>query len=128
MFEIREDIKIECMSMQKFLEVETSNDPNELYERISQLNVYLARSGKLLAEVKLVLDNATNYYFTQCQNELTVLSASMQKRYIESKTADINYYVNWLDRINRGIVHSGDNIRTQMSFLKEELRLTKSGY
>lgn len=128
MFEIREDIKIECLSMQQFLEVETSNDPNELYERISTLNVYLARSGKLLAEVKLVQDQATNYYFQECASQLSVLSASMQKRYIESKTADINYYVNWLDRINRGIVHSGDNIRTQMSFLKEELRLTKNGY
>ena len=36
--------------------------------------------------------------------------------------------MNWLDRINRSLVHVGDNLRTQVSYAKEELRLTKSGY
>lgn len=114
--------------MQKFLEQEVGNDPQELYERITQTNVFLSRSGFLLAEVKLLQDQAAKEVFDNHASYISSLSATTAKQYISVQTADINYYVNWLDRLNRAFVHSGDNIRTQMSFLKEELRLNKAGY
>ena len=39
-----------------------------------------------------------------------------------------NQLVVWLDRINRTLVHAGDNIRTQISFAKQDLALQRKGY
>lgn len=36
--------------------------------------------------------------------------------------AEENKIVNWLDRINRTCVHQSDNLRTQLSFEKEQIR------
>lgn len=126
--EIPESIKAECAEMQRFLEQETPDDPNILFERISRTNVYLARSGKLLAEVKLYQDQEMAEVFAKYSEYINALKATTANKFIESQLASVNYYVNWLDRLNRAFVHSGDNMRTQMSFLKEDLRLTKSGY
>lgn len=114
--------------MQRFLEQEAPDDPNMLFERISRTNVYLARSGKLLAEVKLYQDQEMSDVFAKYSDYINALKATTANKFIESQLASVNYYVNWLDRINRAFVHSGDNLRTQMSFLKEDLRLSKSGY
>ncbi|MCM1354725.1 MAG: hypothetical protein NC229_08705 [Bacteroides sp.] len=125
---VPEDIKLECLDMQRFLEELVANDPQVLYDRITRTNVYLARSGKLLSEVKRLQDEAMLDVFNSYSDYIKSLSATTAKQFISANLADINYYVNWLDRLNRSFVHSGDNIRTQMSFLKEELRLTKFGY
>lgn len=126
--EVPESIKAECAEMQRFLEQEASDDPNMLYERISRTNAYLARSGKLLAEVKLYQDQEMADVFAKYGETINTMKATTANKFIESQLAHVNYYVNWLDRINRAFVHSGDNLRTQMSFLKEDLRLSKSGY
>ena len=127
-YEVPEDIKLECLEMQRFLEEEADNDPQILYERISKTNVMLARSGKLLAEVKRLQGLAMKDVFLGYTEYISKLSATLAKQFVMTFTTDINYYVDWLDRLNRAFVHSGDNIRTQMSFLKEELRLNKAGY
>ena len=56
------------------------------------------------------------------------MPATIASKFITCQNADANYVVNWLDRLNRSLVHIGDNTRTQISFAKEELRLTKNGY
>lgn len=128
MKDIPEYIKIECRNMQDFLEADVANDPQVLYEHITRTNVYLARSGKLLSEVKRIQDESVFEVFNAYSEYIQSLSATTAKQFISSNLAEVNYYVNWLDRLNRAFVHSGDNIRTQMSFMKEELRLTKAGY
>ena len=40
----------EIEKMQSFLETTASDNPKELIERLTDINVYLARSGKLLAD------------------------------------------------------------------------------
>lgn len=125
---IPEEIKLECLAMQKFLETAVVNDGNLLFERLTQTNIYLARSGQLLAQVKKLQDEDTLEVFNSYTDFLKGLSATTAKQFISANLSEVNYYVIWLDRLNRAFVHSGDNIRTQMSFLKEELRLNKSGY
>ncbi|MBO4550034.1 MAG: hypothetical protein J5733_04830 [Bacteroidaceae bacterium] len=114
--------------MQRFCEETPENDPNVLSDRLTKVNIYLARSGQLLAMVKQIQDECTNEIFLAEKSDILKMSATLAKQYISSYLSDVNYYVNWLDRLNRTFVHCGDNIRTQMSFLKEELRMTKSGY
>jgi len=123
-----EKISEECGVMQNFIETECGDDPDALIGRLATLNVYLARSGKLLADVKKIKDEQTLKVFIENGDWLGSAPASTSKAFINSKIAEINYLVNWLDRINRTIVHVGDNMRTQLSFIKEELKLTKNGY
>lgn len=118
----------ECESMQAFLESYPSDSPDALVDRITTINSLLARSGKLLADAKLIQDELQSEVFIKHESVIAKMPVTTARSFIQSKTANINYYVNWLDRINRAMVHVGDNMRTQISFVKEELRLTKSGY
>ncbi len=123
-----EEIKAECQQIQDFLEITTSGDANELVDRLTDLNVYLARSGFLLAEAKRMQEAHIVYVHTMDGAYIKTLSASVAQKFINAKVYEENYLVNWLDRINRTCVHQGDNLRTQISFSKEELKLTRSGY
>lgn len=122
------EFQSECETMQEFLESRESDTPELLLERLTQINSYLARSGMLLADAKLIQDNERALLYVEHVEVLKKMAVSTAKSFIESQTGGINYYVNWLDRINRSLVHVGDNIRTQISFAKEELRLNKTGY
>ena len=46
----------EIEEMQSFLEITASDNPKELIDRLTDINVYLARSGKLLADAKAYQD------------------------------------------------------------------------
>lgn len=118
----------ECTYMQEFLEVGNTDSPDALVERVTKLNALLARSGKLLADAKLIQDEISAEVFLANETTITKMGATLGRQYVQASTSNINYYVNWLDRLNRAMVHVGDNIRTQISFAKEELRLNKSGY
>ena len=56
------------------------------------------------------------------------MPATIAMKFIASQTVTENYLVNWLDRINRTCTHQSDNIRTQISFAKEQMSLTRRGY
>lgn len=121
-------ILTEIEEMQAFLEITTSEKPEELVQRLSDLNVYLARSGKLLADMMEMQDKATALVFDEKKAYIAGLSTTLAKKFVESQTAEINGLVKWLDRINSTCSHQSANIRTQISFAKENLRLTKTGY
>lgn len=115
--------------MQRFLEEDIPTDnPNVLVNRLSTINTYLACSGKALADAKLLQDKEIVFIYQNNSNYILSLSPSIAKKYVESLTSAENHLVNWIERINRTLVHIGDNVRTQISFAKEELRLTKQGY
>ena len=42
----------ESQKIQDYLEISCSNEPEEIKQRISDLQVFLARSGNMLAEAK----------------------------------------------------------------------------
>lgn len=114
--------------MQDFLEVTTSDDADELVVRIADLNVYMARSCKMLADAKRMQDNATMKAFEQYGDLLGRFPATIAARYVNAMCGNENYLVNWLDRLNRAFAHTGDNLRTQISYCKEQLKLTRTGY
>lgn len=122
------DMLAECQKMQEYLEVTTSDDANELVERLTYINVYMARSAKLLADAKLMQDKATTRVFAEHSKTIIKMPATIAAKFIGAMCEQENYLVNWLDRINRACVHQGDNIRTQISFNKEQLKLTRAGY
>lgn len=123
-----EDIINECEEMQKFLEEPVSEEPDDLAGRLSLLNVYMARSGNLLAIAKNIQETDRRDAFEKKGSVIADLSPSIASKFIECQTSEANHLVNWLDRINRSCVHQSDNLRTIFSFVKENLKMTRNGY
>ena len=125
-----DDLLQEAQEIQNFLESVSDNndDPKELAFRLSYLNNYMARSGKMLADAKLMQDSAVAAAYAEHAKFILKMPATIALKFISSQTVSENYLVNWLDRINRTCTHQGDNIRTQISFAKEEMSLTRKGY
>lgn len=118
----------EIEEMQSFLETTTSDNPKELIERLTDINVYLARSGKLLADAKAYQDSvAVNVYATHMEF-ISHVPATVAMKFVAAQSVTANQLVTWLDRMNRTLVHAGDNIRTQISFAKQDMALQMKGY
>lgn len=122
------ELLTEAQVIQTFLEVTTSDDAHELTERLTTLNAYMARSGQMLAQAKNRQDRAVAQAYAKNDHTIAGMSPSIARKFIDAQCANENYLVNWLDRINRTCVHQGENIRTQISFAKEQLSLTRRGY
>jgi len=115
----------ECVSMQFFLDVTVSEEINEIQERGNMLSMYLARSGKMLADAKYYKDVATKKAIIE--NKDLGLSPMVFNELIRSTTFDENYIVNWLERINRTCTHQMDWLRSVLSKAKEDLRQSNFG-
>lgn len=125
-----EELLAEAQEIQTFLESvpDNNDDPNELSTRLSYLNNYMARSGKMLADAKQMQDAAIAAAYAEHSKTILKMPATIAQKFIASQTVGENYLVNWLDRINRTCTHQSDNIRTQISFAKEQMSLTRKGY
>ncbi|MDD4030090.1 MAG: hypothetical protein PHE07_01495 [Bacteroidales bacterium] len=118
----------ELENIQQYLEITVSDDPNEISERLSMIAVYMARTGFILAEAKMELDQARVSVFSSHVGTIGKLPATVSKMFIESVTDQQNRLVNWIDRLNSSCIHQGDILRTLLSFQKENLKLTRTGY
>lgn len=123
-----DQLKIIAQKIQDFLEEDFDENPNILVERLGTINTYLAVSGKALADAKLIQDKKVSGLYSEFNNLIMKMPATIATKFIGSQAYEVNFIVNWLDRINKSLVHTGDNLRTQISYAKEELRLTKNGY
>lgn len=125
-----DDLLQEAQEIQDFLESVPDNneDPNELAIRLTYLNNYMARSGKMLADAKQMQDSAISAAYAEHSKAILKMPATIAIKFIASQTVTENYLVNWLDRINRTCTHQSDNIRTHISFAKEQMSLTRRGY
>lgn len=126
-----EELKIEAEGIQNYLDVTCSNNPEEITERIVQLMAFLSRSGEMLAQAKRLLRKRKS---EEVQNIIikiakdNCLSATVQNTLLESIADNEAYAVDFIERINRTCTHQLDALRSLLSYEKENLRVTKSGY
>lgn len=118
-----EELKLICEDFQSRLEVPFSkDDPDACLERMTELEVVMAQSGQYLADAKYWQDEARTR-LKQYVDELgSKYTTSTLNEYVKAKTLNENHIVNWLDRVNKACSHLTDNIRTAISYKKEELR------
>ncbi len=124
--------KEEAQEIQKYLEITCSNNPEEIQERIADLAVYMARSGEMLAQAKREVAKARiNELVKKVIEPLTdgvPMSATTQKELINLISIEEQFLVDWLERINRSCTHQIDALRSLLSYEKENLRLSRTGY
>ncbi|MEM3091510.1 MAG: hypothetical protein QXD05_00030 [Candidatus Pacearchaeota archaeon] len=93
------------------------DNSEEINERITNLNVYLARSAVLLSEAQYLYDRK---YADETEALLSEqqLSPSVITNLAKSRCALEGKIVKLAERINRTITHQLDSLRTQLSYLK----------
>lgn len=115
-----EDLEKEAEEIDSFLNTTYSEEIAEMTERLINLGVKLARTGKMFADSRFHQDKATtNSILNNVDTGLTSLNL---KKLIESTCYRENYIVNWIERLNKTIVHQIDSIRTLISLAKEDLK------
>lgn len=121
----------EAQQIQDYLDIECSENPEEVLERIRAIMPYISRTAFMLAEAKKALrrkkaseisNTIINIAKEQC------LSAKVQNTLIDSIAEEEAYLVDWLERLNAAATHQVDALRSILSYERENLRITKTGY
>ncbi len=121
----------EATEMQSYLEINCSDNVDEIAERLKTLNVYQARAGFLLAEVQKMYRQKRASEISEVIVSIAkenFLSAKAQNALVDSMAQDEAYLVDWIDRIYATTVHQQDVLRSILSYEKEQLRSNNTGY
>lgn len=123
-------LKEEAQQIQEFLEITMSDNPQEVIERGNDLQVYMARTGKMLADAKYILNEQKRTETMNVVQEFIIdqkLSARVQNALIDGLCKECQYLVDWIDRLNAACTHQLDWCRSVNSKNKEEMRLNNLG-
>lgn len=117
----------ELEDVEQYLLIEPSGETEELKEMLGRFNVYLARVNKIWADATYIQQKEKEALFDKF-DLLNCPNKQLARELLVAKTADAGYVVKLAERISRTIVHCCDNLRTQVSYDKEEMKLTRTGY
>jgi len=126
-----ENLLKEAKNIQGYLEIECSDNPDEVMERIKTISVYQARTGVMLADAKRLYRRKVSSEIMTTIVKIAkeqFLSATAQNALVNSIAEDEAYLVDWLDRLNASCEHQQDALRSILSYEKENLRLNNTGY
>ena len=114
----------ECKEIQQYLEITCSDDPAEIQQRGTELSVFLARTGKMLADAKQIynVERAEELANIISDIEKSKFSAKVQNALVDSLCNDTKYLVDWIDRLNASCTHQLDFLRTLISKAKAEMQ------
>lgn len=119
----------EAKQVDDYLNITCSDNMDEVVERGNNLAVYIARTGKMLADAKWHKDQKLKSSIFQTLHDtakMAGLSVTTINKLIDANCETENYIVNWIERLNRTATHDLDWCRTLVSKAKEEMR-TSSG-
>ena len=123
--EIIKKMTDEASGIQAFMEQEPTDEPVVLAERLALCNVYMARSGEMLARAKEMLNDAVARVWEQKEERLLKAGAQLAQKVIAGYCSEEQFLTDWLDRINKGLVHQADNLRTLISYAKENMKTNR---
>jgi hypothetical protein len=118
-----EKIEQELAEIQGFLELEfAGDDMSQCKQRMQDLSVYMARSGKLKADAEHHYHKVLNGAVVNALKDVAALNmgTSTLNKYIESMCRDYKQLEVWADRVNRSATHQIDALRTLLSYAKSE--------
>ena len=116
------NIENELIDIQGFLEVTMSEDANEAVLRGNDLAVYMARTGKLVADSKYHRDQKLRSEMIKEYQKLLEFPASVAVKYTDTLVEKENYLMTWATRLNASCTHQLDWCRTIISKAKAEMQ------
>lgn len=121
----------ELSSIDSFLNITMSEQAQEAVMRGNDLAVYIARTGKLLADAKYHLNAKKKTEVFDTLRETASKAGATSKAVnaiIDSLCKEEQYLVDWCERLNRTATHQLEWCRTLISKAKEEMRLAPQSY
>ncbi len=122
--EMEKEEKKELKEMLNFLQVECSDDPLELKERLARVATYHSRLSFLLVEAKKTLRAKKTSEIKETIIAIAKeahLSAKVQNTLLDSICEEEQYEVDILERLQASCVHDIDACRSVLSYQKQEL-------
>ncbi len=117
----------ELTNIDSFLNITMSEDATEAVQRGNDLAVYVARSGKLLADSKYWLNEAMKSEVMQTLVETAKnakTTATAINALVNSLCREERYLVDWCERCNRTATHQLSWCVTVISKAKEEMKMS----
>ena len=125
----KEQILTELQSIDSLLNMTMSEDAAEAVQRGNDLAVYVARTGKLLADSKFWLNQSMNSEVIQALKETAKearVTATAVNALINSICLEERYLVDWCERCNRAATHQLSWCVTVISKAKAEMQMSGS--
>ena len=122
----KEQIYAELTNIDSFLNITMSENAEEAILRGNDLAVYVARSGKLLADAKYWLNEAMNSETMKTLAETAKnakATATAINALVNSLCREERYLVDWCERCNRTATHQLSWCVTVISKAKEEMKM-----
>ncbi|WP_071145732.1 hypothetical protein [Bacteroides ihuae] len=126
----KDRITAELTEMDKFLNITMSESAEEAVQRGNDLAVYVARTGKLLADAKYWLDEAMKSEVLNTLRDTAKeakATATAVNALVGSLCKEERYLVNWCERNNRTATHQLSWCVTIISKAKEEMKMAGFG-
>jgi len=118
-----EELEVEALQIDSFLQITVGEDGNEAAQRGNDLNVFMARTGKMLADAKYHQDQKLSAALVWVEKEYRTMQPSLKKRFAESSCKKENYMVTWIERLNRTATHQQQFMITLISKAKAEMQM-----
>jgi len=110
----------EAKSIQDYLDCEIPDEGAAIVDMGNTINVYMSRTGKMLADAKYHQNKAVKESILHELKESINLPASTLNNLVKSSTERESHLVDWIDRMNRVCTHRVDWLRSVLSKLKAE--------
>lgn len=123
----REQIFQELTDIDGFLGITMSENAEEAVQRGNDLAVYVARTGKLLADAKYWLNEAMNSETMQTLRDVAKeakATATAVNALVNSLCKEERYLVDWCERCNRTATHQLSWCVTVISKAKAEMQMS----
>ncbi|WP_455674777.1 hypothetical protein [Phocaeicola sp.] len=123
----KEQIYKELTDIDSFLNITMSEEAAEAVQRGNDLAVYVARSGKLLADAKYWLNEAKKTEAMQTLEQTAKMNkvpAKAVNAIIDSLCKEEQYLVDWCERCNRTATHQLSWCVTVISKAKAEMQMS----
>ena len=124
-------IQTELQEMQTYLEAHYEIDnPQACVNRALDIGVYMARSGKLLADAEYHRDGFLNGAIAdtiKAALEDGGWPAKVIQDKISALAKDYNIVCKWAERVNRTCTHQNSTLITVLSKHKEEMKMNQYG-
>lgn len=121
----------EAEEIQEYTDTVPSDNPDEIIERIKRLGVYISRTGVMLADAKYHLSDKRKLDVMKVIEDILLeakVSAKVQNALIDSLCKEEQRLVDQIERLNRTCTHQQEAMRSILSFERENLRISKTGY
>lgn len=121
----QEQILDELRMIDIYLNITCSEQIEEVAERGNDLAVFIARSGKLLADAKYHLNEKMKDEIFETLREAgknAKTSTTAVNQIIKSLCKEEQYLVDWCERVNRSATHQLDWCRSLMANARAEMQ------